>query len=55
MLLEPGESMARIWHDEVEPPQRLPAPLVELHRRERQLWGVGPRGFVDLTRFVPAP
>ncbi len=55
VLLEPGESMARIWHDEVERPQRLPAPLVEIHRRERQLWGVGPRGFVDLTRFVPAP
>ncbi len=53
VLLEPGEAIVRIWHDEAEKPLRLPAPLVEIHRRKRQLWGVGPRGFLDLTGFVP--
>jgi hypothetical protein len=55
VLLEPGESVVRIFKDRPEPAQRLREPAAELARDRRRLLSCGPRGLCDVTFLVPRP
>ena len=55
VVLEPGETITRVFKDRAEAPQRLPEPASELVRQGKRLFSCGPRGWCDLTHLVPRP
>ena len=55
VLLEPGERLVRAFGGETTAEHDLDEPLTEIGRVATRLVGCGPRGFCDLTGFVPRP
>jgi hypothetical protein len=55
VLSEPGEKLVRAFGEETTAEHDLDEPLTEIGRVATRLIGCGPRGFCDLTEFVPRP
>jgi len=55
VLLEPGETLVRHFHERPDAPSHLPEPANEIGRFGQALWACGPRGLRELTRLVPRP
>jgi hypothetical protein len=53
VVLEPGESLVRVFAGRTGPAMRLPEPANDLACRGQRLWSCGPRGLCDLTHVVP--
>ena len=55
VLLEPGDSLVRVFGTEVDAPTALPDVLLDIAGGGGRLWGCGEPGLVELTELVPPP